>query len=176
MSTIPKTQFDCATIKFTDATTPTALEVELQLDNGDFGVDNILPNLRNIEAYETRGQLSALRHAGRAYPTFSLSAKMAEFSNDTTGTLLDLLNGTGEFADPAPVSTTTAIGDVMTVDIEFTIDGAAVGEEGDHTITLHDVHITTSFAEGSPNTLSFSGTVYGEISGDVAITPPTCGA
>jgi hypothetical protein len=175
VSDVIKSQYDCGTITVADGS-DTPLTVDVEFDMGDFSVEGLVPNLRGVEAYQSRGKLHSLRQGERVFPTGSFSAMVSELSNDTAGTLLDLINGTGEFASPAPVSTTASTGDVMTHDITFTIEGTDVGDDADHTFTLHDCHITAGFSEGSPDSLSFSFTMYGEITGDIAITPPTCGA
>ncbi len=162
-----KNQFDSGTITIKDGT-GTPLELEVRWDNGDLGVQGLVPDLRAHTAYETRGALSSLRKTGRQYPTLSFSAKVGEFSEATTGTLADMIHGTGAFA--ARVSTSTAIGDVTTFDVQFDLEGTDLGDGSDHQLIFEDVHLGLDFSEGDPDQFAITGTIYGDIGGDLSIT------
>ena len=77
---------------------------------------------------------------------------------------MDMITGAGEFA--ARVGTLGANHPVVCLDVEFkfTDYDAAV-----HDLKFHDVSLTFDFSEGDPDTISLSGTVYGEIDGDLSM-------
>jgi len=51
----------------------------------------------------------------------------------------------------------------MTYKLVFTVEGTNFGDSADHVLTLNDVRVTVSVAEGDPDTYNISGTVYGAI-------------
>lgn len=170
-SDVVKTQFDAGSVQVADGTTPTALSATVRLDQGNFQLQGLMEDLREATVYETRGKMASVRKAGRTYPTLSFSALVAEFTEATTGTLLDLIMGWNNFSARV---TTLGRGDVMTFDVTFTMEGTDYGDAADHVIVCKDVHISADFAEGDPNTLTFNGTVYGEITIDgETINAPT---
>lgn len=162
LSDIIKTQFDAGSIALADGT-GTPLTATLRFDQADFSLSGVGPNLRNVNAYQSRATLHSLRQTDIAFPTGSFSCMLSEFSESGTGTFLDLILGQG--AHSARVSTTSSIGDVMTFDLTFTMEGTDYGDSADHTIIMEDVHIVVDFSEGDPNTLTFNYTVYGDITG-----------
>jgi hypothetical protein len=171
-SEVIKTQFDCGTIEIIDGTPTTPLTVTVALDRGDFSLSGVMEGLKNVAAYQTRGELKSLRKTDRAFPTGSFSAMVAEFSDDTAGTVADMLLGNGEFA--ARTRTTRVPGDAMTLDVKLTVEGTDYGDDADQVITLQDCVLTMDFTEGDPDTLTFNFTCYGDIAGDVAQAADTC--
>jgi len=116
---------------------------------------------RATNAYETRGVLVGLRRGAREYPTFSMSLMVPDLSDGSNVTPLDFIRKKGAYT--ANASTTTALGDVYTIDIVLTIEGTDLGDAADHTFTLEDVDCRADFSEGEPNTLTINGTIYGTI-------------
>ncbi len=90
-----------------------------------------------------------------------MSLMVPDVSDGTNVTPLDFIRKKGAYA--SNVSTTTALGDVYTIDIVLTIEGTDLGDAADHTFTLEDVDCRADFAEGEPNTLTINGTIYGTI-------------
>lgn len=162
-------QFDQGSITIKDGTSVTPLDCVVQFDNADFALQGLREGLRNTTPYEGRGQLRSLRKTGRAYPTGSFSCQVTALSHATEETVADMVLGNGAFA--SRISTTAAIGDVMTFDLVIAIEGTTYGHSADYTITLEDCEFTTDFSLGDPNTLNFSFTCYGLISGALAETP-----
>lgn len=165
LSSMPLTQFNSGSIALKDGT---PLTVTLQFGMGDFSVSGLCPNLREVTAYESRGVLIATRQTTRVYPTLTFSAMVAEFSEATAGTICDMIHGTSQYA--ARVS--TRVGDAMCFDVVLTIEGTNYGGV-DCNWTFEDVHIKWDYAQGDPDKVSFSGTVYGNITttaGGIAIT------
>lgn len=129
---------------------------------GDFSLDGLTQARRATNVYETRGQLVGLRKGAKSFPTGSFSCMIADYSDATNETALDFLLKQNSYS--ANVSTTTALGDVYTVDLVFTVEGTDLGDAADHVITLEDCDCSMGFAEGEPNSLSVSFTVYGAVS------------
>lgn len=166
LSNVVKNQFDSGTIVIEDGT-GTPLSVTVRFDQADFSISGLKQVNRGTTAYQSRATVHSIRHTAREFPTGSFSAMVSEFSESGTGTVLDMIHGTGGHS--ARVSTTASSGDVITFDITFTMEGTDFGDSADHTFTLEDCEIAYDFAEGDPNTLSFSFTCYGAVTGDIAI-------
>jgi len=154
--------FTDGSITLKDGTgSPVTLVVPFSL--GDLSISGMETDTlgRAVNAYETRGVLSSLRRGARVFPTVSFSCQLADVTDATNTTLADFVLKRGSFA--ANVSTTAATGDVYTVDTVFTVEGTVFGDPTDHVITMEDCHFTIDIAEGEPNTISLSGTVYGTL-------------
>lgn len=160
-SAIPKT-FRDGSISIADGTPTTPLSVSPQFEQGDFSADGLEAEQYAVTAIEARGELVGLRKGARTYPTISLTLLLTEFTDASGGDVLDMIHGRGTDYS-ARVSTTTAKGDVITLDLTLTIEGTDLGDAGDHSVTFRDVHFTYAFAEAEANTLSLSGTVYGDV-------------
>ncbi len=153
-------QFDSATVKLIDDTPTTPLEVEVLFVNGDISIGGLSAEGTDVSVYQTRRVVHSLRRGARTFPTISFSGMVSEFTEATIGTAHDMIQGTAGTPFAARISTTAAKGDVITLDVELTIDGA---------VTLfEDVHFTYDVSEGDPNSWSWSGTVYGNITGALA--------
>ena len=160
MSTIIK-HFTDGTITLKDGTgTPVTLVVPFS--TGDFSLGGLTQALRATNVYEARGQLTGLRKGAKAFPTGSFSCQIADYSDATDRTVLDFLRKNASYS--ANLSTTTALGDVFTVDLVWTIEGTDLGDAADHVVTLEDCDCSMDLSEGEPNSLSVSFTVYGAVS------------
>ena len=154
--------FTHGTLVISDGTTPTAISLTLDCDNGDLSITGLAETQNEVAAYECRGDLISIAHTNRTYPTFTLTAKMAEFTLASGGTVADALLKISGGAFAAAVST-SANTDVYTVDLLLTVEGTDFGDASDHTATITDAHCTVDFSEGDPNQFSISGTVYGSV-------------
>ena len=154
--------FTHGTIILTDS--GAASTVTMTLDQGDFSASGLADRLREIAAYETRGTLRGVALTNRTYPTISFTSLISEWSDAGAGTVMDLITGGGAFA--SRVGTLGANHPVVCLDVEFkfTDYDAAVPD-----LKFHDVNLTFDFSEGDPDTISLSGTVYGEIDGDLSM-------
>lgn len=140
--------------------TPVTLSIPFTM--GDFSLGGLTQALRATNVYETRGVLVGLRKGAKAFPTGSFSCMVADYSDASDRTLLDFLRKNASYS--ANISTTTALGDVYTVDLVFTVEGTDLGDSADHVITLEDCDCSMDLSEGEPNSLSVSFTVYGAVS------------
>ena len=154
--------FTDGTLTVKDGTgSPVALVV--QNCQGDFGLSGLSADQKEIVAYQTRGALSTLRTTNQSFPTGSFSIMMSELSDGTLTTLVDFLLKQGSYS--SNVSTIgTATSSPYAVLIELQIEGTDAGDAADHVISCDDCVCTVDFAEGDPNTISVSFTVYGSIS------------
>lgn len=153
--------FRDGSLTFSDATTPTPLSLTVAFEAGDFSIDNLNEGLVDTTAYLDRGEFQTLRKTNRVFPSVSFTAHFTDLSDASNATLYDLARKSGYFA--SAVSTLGANADAMTYKLVFTVEGTNFGDSADHTLTLNDVRVTVSVAEGDPDTYSISGTVYGAI-------------
>lgn len=158
--------FEDSCITFKDGT-GTPLACVLTLDNGDISIQGLRETLREVVAYERKGQLQTLRLGKRTYPTGTLTMMFAEFSEATVGTLFDFLAGKAATPYAARISTTT--GQVFTCDIQIDIEGSDYSDV-DSDLTLEDCDVTIDWSCGEPASCSISFTCYGAVSGDFAAT------
>lgn len=128
--------------------------------SGDLSVDGLQNSLRAVQAYQTRGTLHSVRLAAREFPSMSFSAMLADVSDGTAGTLIDYCLKQGSYASNV---TTLTGSDVYAIKVTLTIEGTDLGDSADHTIQMDDVHVTVAVAEGEPDTVTISGTVYGSV-------------
>jgi hypothetical protein len=158
-STVIKHLYD-GSITVEDGTTPTAVSLAIPFTVGDLSLDTLQESGRGVQAYQTRGSLHSVRLAAKEFPTVTFSAQLADLSDATDGTLVDFVLKQASYS--ANVSTLTG-SDVYAVKITLTVEGTDLGDTADHTITLDDVHCTMAIAEGEPDTVTISGTVYGAV-------------
>jgi len=166
LSTVVKNFLD-GTITAKDGTTPTALERVLAFDRGDFSISGLSPKLNEVAAYERRGKLQSVRHTTRRYWTISGTMFFTQWSDTAAGSFFDLVFGTSGTPYAARVSTLDN-SDVDTLQYTFDIEGSDFNDDQDHQLILNDVHLVFSVAEGDPTVVSFEGTGYGTVAGDLA--------
>ena len=158
-STVIKHLYD-GSITVEDGTTPTAVSLAIPFTVGDLSLDTLQESGRGVQAYQTRGSLHSVRLAAKEFPTVTFSAQLADLSDATDGTLVDFVLKQASYS--SNVSTLSG-SDVYAVKITLTVEGTDLGDAADHTITLDDVHCTMAIAEGEPDTVTISGTVYGAV-------------
>jgi hypothetical protein len=157
--------FTHGTITVSDGT-GTPLSLTLTLDEGSLSLSGLSDKLREIAAYETRGALRGLALTTRSYPSGSFSSLINEWSDTTTGTLLDMITGQAGSAFAARISTLGATHPVICLDISYSFtDYAGVA----HDLKMHDCYLTAEYSEGDPSTVSFNYICYGEIDGDLTM-------
>jgi len=166
-SSVIKNQFGAGSITIQDGT-GSPLSVVVDFDNADFSISGLKDQLKDTTTYQSRGTLHSVRHTSRTFPTISFTAMMSEFTDSSGGTAIDMILGQAPFA--ARVSTLGANADVMTFKILLGLEGTDFGDSADIAVEFDDVELSVDFTESDPNTLSFSGTVYGAITGDMAIS------
>ena len=145
------------------------LTLPISFDTGDFSITGLKAKLAETTAYETRGLLRTVRHTTRVYPTGSFTCYMAEFSENTIGTVADaiLKNGT---IWAAAISTLGADADVYALDLSFQCEGTNYGDGSDHVFGMTKCELAVDFSENDPNSFSISFTCYGELTGGLATT------
>jgi len=170
LSTVVKHSFTSGSVIVSDGT-GTPLTVTVQFDQADFSVSGLKDKLKDTTAYQSRGTLHSVRYTSRVFPTLSFSAMVSEFSETSSGTLIDMITGKSGTPYAARVSTLGATADVMTFDVKLTIE-ASDFEAGTSDLSLicEDVELSFDFSEGDPDTISISGVVYGNVTGDLDIT------
>lgn len=147
--------------------TGSPIDVTIRFDNADFSIDRLQEDLREVIAYQHRGVLSSVRHGQRFFPAFSFTCAMSEFTSASDNNAADAVLKNGAFA--SGVSTLGSSADVYTLDITIAVEGSNYGDSGDHTFTLEDCHCQIGWSDGDPATFSVSGTVFGAITGDLAV-------
>lgn len=160
LSNVIKQSHDAGTIAIADGT-GTPLSVTARYDRADFTAQGIAQSMREIVAYVSRGKLQGLRKGAPKWVSGSFSVMVAEVSEASTGTIQDMIHGKGAFS--SRVSTTASLGDVITLDITWTMEGTDFGDGADIVVKFKDCAIEWTIAEGEPNTCSFSFTCYGDI-------------
>jgi len=163
-SVIPKVIKD-GTITLLDGTTPTALEYEIQCEDGTFAIDPGTPE--TVDVYD-RDSLCSSRLGRDAIGTLSFSAHMREFANDTDGTLLDFIEGTGGKygsggSTPALNSDTTGAMEGNIRHVKYLAEGTDHGDAHDHQILATKVRLSWSFSEGNPDIINVTGQILGTI-------------
>ena len=107
-----------------------------------------------------RGTIVGLRSGNDAVPSVSFTVHFREFMNASANTLLDFIAETNFLSG---ASSTGGTGyEPYLVDLEFKADMTSLS--GSNTkVTMTKVLITASFSEGSPDSISCTGEVYGTI-------------
>lgn len=159
LSGIVKHSHDSGVITLSDGTA-TPITLSARYDQADFSISG-LGVLKEVTQYVSRGKLVSLRHTTPTYPTGSFSLMMTDFSDSTSGTILDWLARKAPFA--SLVSTTASLGDVFTCDVKWTVEGTAYGDAADHVIMLRDCHLMLDASEGEPNSITVNFTCYGDV-------------
>ncbi len=162
-------------IKLIDGTTPTALELVLAFDKGDFSLTGAKEVLNNPVAVERRGKFINSLHGARMYPSFSFSCWASAFQDDGSdpGNIATWVLRSGGGAYAAAESTLGAGSRVpFAFHTEYTMEGSDYGDSADHTFQLEDCEVTDfGFSEAEEGcTFSISGVVRGPVTGDLPMS------
>lgn len=159
----------------TDGTAMTALTHTLDTESGTAQITGVLPGLRAAEVYERKGKFVSAAFGARAYPTFSIEANLARWTETGSGTTSDFILGTAGSPYSARVSTIAPSGATagkvpFACDVAGTLEGTDFGDSADHSGTMNDwlVESYDPLQEGSPSKIAMSGRVLGAITGDFA--------
>jgi len=160
-STAPKVRRD-GKITLKDGTTPTPVSLEVAYEEGNFSFDQTKSDRIVIR---DRGTIGSVRKGDDQPITGSFTIYMRQFTSASAGSVLDFINKTGSYS--AKVSSDSTVStDEYAINIEFEVDGDAVGDDdGDTTATFDTCICTASFAEGDPNQITvnfecYNGVVY----------------
>lgn len=160
---------------WTDGTAMTALTHTLDTEQGNMQIGGVVTGLRNVGVYQRKGQVVSIAYEDRAFPTASITANLSIWTDGSSGTAIDFILAAagGPYASRASTvapSGATAANVPFTFDWAVTIEGTNFGDSADLSGTLEDflVRDLAPLAEGSPDTLSFSGDCLGALTGDFA--------
>ena len=155
-SSAPKVRRD-GKITLKDGTTPTAVSLVVDYEEGNFSFDQVKSDRIVIR---DRGTIKSVRRGDDQPLTGSFTIYMRQFTSATAGSVLDFINKTNSYSGNASASTTVAT-DEYTINIEFEVDGDAVGDDdGDTTATFNTCICQASFAEGDPNQITVNFECY----------------
>ena len=151
-----------------DGTAVTPLECAVDFELGTIQITGLKRKNRTTNAYQGRGDLKSLRHTERVFPGLTFTAMMAALSYDAAdpNNPADIILAQAYYA--AAVSTYGADADVYTLLVTIGGEGTDHGDASDWEATLDDVELAIDFGEGDPNTWTMTGTVYGDLGGDLA--------
>jgi len=148
--------------------TGTAVTLTVPVSVGDTAFDALMAvslvtgQYNEVVAYEARGRLDSVRHTSRVYPSVSFSVHVRDLTSASVGNVLDFVRKLNAYSANISTLAAGATADVYTIDAILTIDSSVLGGT-DSVATMTDCAFSASFAEGDPNTLSFSGICYGTI-------------
>jgi hypothetical protein len=107
-----------------------------------------------------RATIVGLRAGNDPVPTISFSCHLRELANNTSDTILDFVYQTNNSS--AATSTGGTGFEQFLVTVEFQSNMSTLG--GSNTkATFQKVLLTASVSEGSPDSIAFTGEVYGTI-------------
>ena len=155
-STAPKVRRD-GKITLKDGTTPTPVSLVVAYEEGNFSFDQTKSDRIVIR---DRGTIGSVRRGDDQPITGSFTIYMRQFTSASAGSVLDFINKTGSYS--ANVSSDSTVStDEYAINIEFEVDGDAVGDDdGDTTATFDTCICTASFAEGDPNQITVNFECY----------------
>ena len=132
-----------------------ALSYVVAYENGDFSYAE--DKSERIVIYD-RGTIVGLRSGNDPVPTFSFTVHFREFMNASADTIMDFVYKTN---NSSAASSSGGVGyEPFLVDVAFQANMTALS--GSNTkVLLGKCLLTASFSEGSPDSVSFSGEVYG---------------
>jgi hypothetical protein len=146
-----------AVLKIKDGTTPTALEIEVVLDEGDLSADETLNTMNILD----RGSLDHMRPGDEEPVKVTFTTKFVEYRQQAGAPDPTPYEALKKIGGAASWVSTNQCGEVYCVDLEFTIASPTSGEV-DEVITFPDFHPNTiSFKEGDEyNTLAVDGEAF----------------
>lgn len=163
LSTIPKVRRD-GTITLIDGTTPTAVELDIQYEEGNFTFDNIALAREDQTVIRDRGVITTVRKGDQQPLTGSFNAYFRQFRSGSAGAVLDFISKTGSYSSNASTGSGGSVYvEFYAIDIKYTSAGTALGDDADSTVTLEKCVCTASFAEGDPSSFTINFTSYGDV-------------
>jgi hypothetical protein len=132
------------------------------LDMGDLAISGLTAGQAEVAVYKPRGRTKAIRLTNQTEPTLSFSAMLNRLTaSEAAGrlaspkrALLDFLLFRG--ASKGNTRTGGVCGDVPTLNAKWTLNTV----DGPEYVLVKDVHFSVDTAEGDPNMISASGTIY----------------
>lgn len=161
-SVVPKVLRD-GKITLIDGTTPTAVELEVAYEDGNFSYD--APNDQSSLVVFDRGSLSAVRKDQDQFITFTFSANMRQFTDGAeAGSIIDFVEKLGFYSGNTSTGSGTPYIEQYCINVQFDVEGTDHGDDADHQATFAKcIPDSYSFAEGGPNSFTLSFTCYGGV-------------
>ena len=165
LSSIPKVRRD-GSITLNDGTTPTAVTLEINYEEGNFTFDNIASQAREDQTViRDRGVITTVRKADQQPLTGSFSAYFRQFTSGSAGSILDFISKSGSYASNASTGSGGSVYvEFYCIDIKYNSDGTSVGDDTDSSVTLEKCVCTASFSVGDPSSFTINFTCYGDVS------------
>ncbi len=140
--------------------TGTPLVYTLPYTDGDFSLSGLVEDQSAVQSFKNRGRTYAIRKTEDQDMEFSFSCHAHALLGDgTLAGLYDVLAKKGVWA--SAVSTLpAAAGDAFCVTLTFTAERSNMGATTDVSVVLKYCRLSGDFQEGTPSTVSFSGTAY----------------
>jgi hypothetical protein len=145
-----------------------ATTLDLAYDQGNFQLTGIAAVLNERLPVERRGRFVNLVHGNRTYPQLTFNCWLTQFAEASApGDAIDWILHKDAYSAITP---TWGAGLPWASDLRYTMEGTDFGDASDHTFTCHDVDYSADISEGADGVqLSITGTVYGEIDGDIDV-------
>ena len=138
-SSIPKAKKD-GVIKLLDGTTPTAVELTVAYEEGNFTFDNIASEAREDQTViRDRGVITTVRKADQQPLTGSFSAYFRQFTSGTAGSILDFISKSGSYSSNTSAgSSGSPYVEFYCIDIKYNSAGntGGLGDDADSSVTL----------------------------------------
>lgn len=163
-STVPKVRRD-GTLKLIDGTTPTAVELEIAYEEGNFTFE--FPGGGDSKADQTvirdRGTITTVRKGDEQPVTGSFTAYFRQFTDGTeAGSVRDFIQKAGNYSGNVSTGTSgTPYVEHYCVDIQYDVAGTSLGDDDNHSALIEKCVCTFSFAEGDPSAFTINFTSYG---------------
>lgn len=131
---------------------------EVKYEDGDFGFDY---DKDGRIVVRDRGEIVGLLPGEQAVTAISFTVDMREFTHETTDTIVDVIEQTGNWR--YAISAAPAGFVMFCHTLRFTAKGIAFGDTANHEMKIERVLLVWSFKEGDRNKLSIKGEVYGKV-------------
>lgn len=124
---------------------------------------SLTPPRYDVSIVYDRGEIAGLRHTNMQPGEFSFTMHLRSLSDAGSGnyTILDVLEDTG--ASTAWTTTGGTGFEARTYTLTWTIEGTDLGDSADHTLVATKCRFLWDAAEGDPNSLNISGSIYGTV-------------
>lgn len=157
-STTVKTKRD-GKITLSDGTgVPITLEVAYE---GEGSFSSGEERSERIPIYD-RGTVVGVRRGNDApFQTATFEFNLRALTDDTHGSVIDFIMFTNTYSTNTSTSNNS---DFKTVDVEYFIEGTALGDDHDYKYTMTQCVGFYTFTEGTPSTVSITFECYGTVS------------
>lgn len=131
-----------------------SLSLVVPLEQGNVSIGGLSATNTSKTSYKSRGRTVTVRQSEESEASISLDTLLNRLSSVTKETVLDFVRGTKKYAG-GPWSTAVA-GDAQLVDCRWDVNTP----DGPEYVNVYAVGFSYDIAEGDPNTVKLSGTIY----------------